>query len=103
MSRLYTPGRVRAAATARRPARRRLGPMRIGAHIDSADPLAEAAQRGADVIQIFLTDPQGWEDPAPLADAEALLASDVDVFVHSPYRINVATFNNRIRIPSRKL
>ncbi|MGH3743105.1 MAG: deoxyribonuclease IV, partial [Micromonosporaceae bacterium] len=27
----------------------------------------------------------------------------VDVYVHAPYVINVATLNNRIRIPSRKL
>ena len=28
---------------------------------------------------------------------------DVDIYIHAPYRINVATLNNRIRIPSRKL
>ena len=27
----------------------------------------------------------------------------LDVYVHAPYRINVATTNNRVRIPSRKL
>jgi deoxyribonuclease IV len=77
--------------------------MRIGAHLDSVDPLAAAAARSADVVQFFLTDPQKWEDPKPRADAEALRTSDVDVYVHAPYRINVATLNNRIRIPSRKL
>src|SRR5262249_1282848 len=29
--------------------------------------------------------------------------ADVDVYIHAPYVINVATSNNRIRIPSRKL
>jgi deoxyribonuclease-4 len=77
--------------------------MRIGAHIDQTDPLASAAARGADLVQFFLTDPQGWVTPEPRADAEALLAADVDIYVHAPYRINVATMNNRIRIPSRKL
>lgn len=28
---------------------------------------------------------------------------DVDVYVHAPYVVNVATSNNRIRIPSRKI
>jgi deoxyribonuclease-4 len=77
--------------------------MRIGAHLDSADPLAAAAERKAEVVQFFLTDPQGWVDPDPRADAGAMRTSDIDVYIHAPYRINVATLNNRIRIPSRKL
>jgi deoxyribonuclease-4 len=77
--------------------------MRIGAHVERADPLAEAAARKAEVVQFFLTDPQGWVTPEPRADAEALRSSAVDVYIHSPYRINVATLNNRIRVPSRKL
>jgi deoxyribonuclease IV len=77
--------------------------MRIGAHVDPADPLAEAAARKADVVQFFLTDPQAWVDPEPRADADALRAADVEIYIHSPYRINVAALNNRIRIPSRKL
>jgi deoxyribonuclease-4 len=77
--------------------------MRIGAHLDSTDPLAAAAARSADVVQFFLSDPQGWATPEPRADAADLRDSDIDVFVHAPYVINVATLNNRIRIPSRKL
>jgi deoxyribonuclease IV len=77
--------------------------MRIGAHVERADPLAEAASRKADVVQFFLIEPQGWEKPAPRPDADALLASSIDIYIHAPYRINVATVNNRIRIPSRKL
>jgi deoxyribonuclease-4 len=77
--------------------------MRIGAHVDPAEPLAAAAARGADAVQFFLADPQGWKAPAPRADAAELRASDVEVFIHAPYVVNVATLNNRIRIPSRKL
>jgi deoxyribonuclease-4 len=77
--------------------------MRIGAHVDPTDPLDAAAARGADAVQFFLSDPQGWKAPQPRADADALRGSDVEVFVHAPYVINVATLNNRIRIPSRKL
>jgi deoxyribonuclease-4 len=77
--------------------------MRIGAHLDSTDPLAAAAARSADVVQFFLSDPQGWATPEPRSDASDLRDSDIDVFVHAPYVINVATLNNRIRIPSRKL
>jgi deoxyribonuclease IV len=77
--------------------------MRIGAHVDREDPLAAATERKADVVQFFLSDPQAWVDPEERSDAAALAASDVDVFIHAPYRINVAALNNRIRIPSRKL
>lgn len=77
--------------------------MRIGAHVESGDPLAEAAARNADVVQFFLTDPQSFKAPQPRADAEALRASQVQIFIHAPYLVNVATTNNKIRIPSRKL
>jgi deoxyribonuclease IV len=77
--------------------------MRIGAHVDPGNPLDEAAGREADAVQFFLSDPQGWKTPAPRADVGQLRASAIDVYVHAPYVINVATLNNRIRIPSRKL
>ncbi|GAA1257672.1 deoxyribonuclease IV [Sphaerisporangium rubeum] len=77
--------------------------VRIGAHVDQDDPLAHAAARDAEVVQFFLGDPQGWKGPVIPASADALRASDVEVYVHAPYVINVATANNRIRIPSRKL
>lgn len=77
--------------------------MRIGAHVDRAQPLAEAQTRKADAVQFFLADPQGWTAPTPRPDADELSGSDLAVFIHAPYVINVATLNNRIRIPSRKL
>lgn len=77
--------------------------MRIGAHVDSADPIAAAAACDAEVVQFFLTDPQSYAAPKPRPDADALRAAEVDIYIHSPYRLNVATTNNRIRIPSRKL
>ena len=77
--------------------------MRIGAHVDPADPLDAAAARGADAVQFFLTDPQGYKTPQPRADAAALRESEVDIYIHAPYIVNVASPNNRIRIPSRKL
>jgi deoxyribonuclease-4 len=82
-------------------------PIRIGAHVDSADPLTEATARSAEVVQFFLADPQGWKKPKPHAEAAGLRAAAdsgaVDLFVHAPYVLNVASTNNRIRIPSRSL
>lgn len=77
--------------------------IRIGAHVDSDDPLAAASARGGDAVQFFLTDPQSFAAPKPRPDAAALRAADIEVYIHAPYLINVATLNNRIRIPSRKL
>src|ERR1044072_5350948 len=81
----------------------------IGAHVDQTDPIAEASARETTLVQFFLGDPQGYKGPeiryaggaaALKADAEA---AGVDLYVHAPYIVNVATTNNRIRIPSRKL
>lgn len=77
--------------------------IKIGAHVRDGDPLEAAAERGAEVVQFFLSDPQAWKTPAPRDDAAQIAASDVEVFIHGPYRLNLASANNRIRIPSRKL
>jgi deoxyribonuclease-4 len=77
--------------------------VRIGAHVDQTDPLAAAAAKKAEAAQFFLGDPQGWKAPVLPAGHEEIRDSDVDVYVHAPYVVNVATSNNRIRIPSRKI
>jgi deoxyribonuclease-4 len=77
--------------------------MLIGAHVKTDDPLAHAQATGADLIQIFTGDPQSWKKPAPREDAEALVASGIPIYVHSPYLVNLASPNNKIRIPSRKI
>lgn len=86
---------------------RRLDPVRLGAHIDLRNPaqdLAAAKAAGFDHVQIFLGDPQGWAKPEiPDGLAAASAQTGVGLYVHAPYVINVATTNNRIRIPSRKL
>jgi deoxyribonuclease-4 len=75
----------------------------IGAHVKSDDPLGWAKSTGASAVQFFLTDPQAWKQPDEHPDADAIRASELTVYIHAPYRINVATTNNRIRVPSRKL
>lgn len=75
----------------------------IGAHVGTADPLAAAAERSADLVQVFLSNPQSWKAPTPRDDAAALRASPLPIYVHAPYLVNVGSPNNRIRIPSRKI
>jgi len=77
--------------------------MLIGAHVREDDPVVSATDRGADIVQMFLADPQGWKKPPTHPQAAQLRDSDVTVVVHSPYVVNLASMNNRIRIPSRKL
>jgi deoxyribonuclease-4 len=83
--------------------------LRIGAHVEQTDPVAEAQARSSTLVQFFLGDPQSYKGPeiryAGGADAlrAAAESAGVDLYVHAPYIINVATTNNRIRIPSRKL
>ncbi len=75
----------------------------IGAHVDSADPIPAATSVGAEAAQFFLADPQGWKAPVEHAHADEIKNSGLTIYIHAPYVLNVATLNNRIRIPSRKL
>src|SRR4051794_7835774 len=77
--------------------------MLIGAHVREDDPVAAAAARGAEVVQMFLSDPQSWKKPPAHPQAEQLRAGPLTVVVHAPYVVNLASLNNRIRIPSRKI
>lgn len=54
-------------------------------------------------MQIFLGNPQSWKAPLPRDDAAQLKAAELPIYVHAPYLINVASANNRVRIPSRKM
>jgi deoxyribonuclease IV len=87
--------------------------MRIGCHLGLAE-LSETAKiqtalkvRGADALQTFLANPQNWtkpkQDPHMEEVTSALKADGVTLYFHAPYVVNVASTNNRIRIPSRAL
>lgn len=83
--------------------------MRIGINATPATAVAEANELGVSVVQILLGDPQAWTGPTcdhpggAQGLAQEAAAADLRIYVHAPYVINVATSNNRIRIPSRKL
>ena len=83
--------------------------VEIGSHVPPDDPVGEAAARGADLAQIMLGDPQRWSEPAVLypggaaALKEAAAEAGLKLVVHAAYLINVASINNRVRIPSRQL
>jgi deoxyribonuclease-4 len=75
----------------------------VGAHVGRQRPLEAAEALGADCLQLFLSDPQGWKKPPPRRDAELLRSSPLPVYVHAPYLINVCSPRNNIRYGSRKI
>lgn len=81
----------------------------FGAHVDQSDPITAAQAIGADIVQIFAGEPQSFKKPqvqypgGPEALRSAAEEAGVGIYVHAPYIINVASTNNRIRIPARKL
>jgi deoxyribonuclease IV len=77
--------------------------MLIGAHVRENEPIQAAADTGSGCIQIFCGDPQSWKTPTIREDSAEIKASGVPVYVHSPYVVNLASENNKIRLPSRKI
>jgi deoxyribonuclease-4 len=78
--------------------------MLIGAHVRTDDdPIGAAAACGAEVVQLFLGDPQSWKKPEPHPRTAQILASGIPVVVHAPYPVNLASTDNRVRVPSRKI
>jgi deoxyribonuclease-4 len=75
----------------------------VGAHVAPEQPLQTARAVGADCVQIFLSDPQGWRKPDPRDDAQQLRESGVPLYVHAPYLINVCSPKNNVRYGSRKI
>jgi deoxyribonuclease IV len=82
---------------------------RLGVHLHDDDPLPLATAIGVNAVQFFLGDPQDWKAPTMPGGRTAeqirseFAAADVVAYVHAPYLVNVASPNNRIRIPSRKI
>ena len=75
----------------------------VGAHVSPRKPLEKATEIGAEAVQIFLSDPQGWKKPPPRKDAAELRESPMPVYVHAPYLINVCSPRNNVRYGSRKI
>jgi deoxyribonuclease-4 len=75
----------------------------VGAHVAPGDPLGEAEALGADCVQVFLSNPQGWKKPPDRKDAEELRKSPIPLYVHAPYLINVCSPRNNVRYGSRKI
>ncbi len=81
---------------------------KIGAHVAPANSIGDGVDRGADLVQTFLGNPQSWSAPVCTYPGgieglrDAAKEAGIDLYIHAAYLINVASTNNRVRIPSRK-
>ncbi|OOC54498.1 MULTISPECIES: deoxyribonuclease IV [Nocardiopsis] len=73
-------------------------PSPVGAHVPVAGGmatkgLAYAEEIGAETVQVFVSNPRGWATNGgdPRQDALMRERTDLPVFVHSPYLINLGT------------
>ena len=85
--------------------------MRLGAHVRTPGGLATAADEaravGAEVVQLFLSNPRAWAGPR-LETAERFGAAWREagvgpVYVHAPYLVNVASPNPEFHAKSLEL
>ena len=76
--------------------------MLLGAHVPAALPLDAARRRRAEVIQVFLSAPRAWRPPKERDDAAQLRASNLPVYVHAPYLVNVVAGDPEVRTRSRQ-
>jgi deoxyribonuclease IV len=69
----------------------------IGSHATvtgglAAGGLSYAAHAGAEVIQVFVSNPRGWAESAGDPAQDALLReSGIPVFIHAPYLVNIGS------------
>lgn len=74
----------------------------LGAHLSRGTVAADREIAGAEVVQIFVSNPRGYQ--APPAGATAGLAElGVPVYVHLPYLVNPASADESVRERSRDL
>ena len=79
----------------------------VGAHVPvsggmATKGLAYADKVGAETLQVFTSNPRGWatNDGDPEQDAMMRERTDLPVFVHAPYLINLGTPNEETAVKS---
>lgn len=81
----------------------------LGTHVSDESAIEDARARGAQIIQIMIGSPTAWKGHelafpgGAAALKEQAAEAGIGIYVHAPYIINVASINNRVRIPSRKI
>jgi len=75
----------------------------LGAHVARHGLLDAAAELEVECLQIFLSDPGSWKKPPPHPEADEVRASEIDLYIHAPYLINVCSPKPNVRYGARKI
>jgi deoxyribonuclease-4 len=74
----------------------------IGAHLSRSSVSADRKESNAEVVQIFVSNPRGYQPP-PSGATDGLAELGVPVYVHLPYLVNPASADESVRERSRAL
>lgn len=74
----------------------------FGAHLSKTNYLDELAQTNADIFQIFISNPRGYQPPS-LQDKNIFALAPKPVVLHLPYLVNFASERIDVRENSLKL
>ena len=76
---------------------------KLGAHVSRRNLLAAAEELDAGCLQVFLSNPGSYKKPPSHPEAEEIRGSDLDLYVHAPYLINVCSPKPNVRYGARKI
>jgi deoxyribonuclease-4 len=74
----------------------------LGAHLSRGSLAADRALSDAEVVQVFVSNPRGYQSPPPGA-TNGFDELGVPVYVHLPYLVNPASADESVRDRSRAL
>ena len=79
--------------------------IRIGAHVDQADPVAEAQARDTTLVQFFLGDPQSYKGPEIRYDggADALRTAAESAGIDRCWEVAKVTHDPKMLLLARRV
>jgi deoxyribonuclease-4 len=75
----------------------------IGVHLSRSTAIEDRIVADADVVQVFVSNPRGYQSPVRTAVEALRELGDVPVFAHLPYLVNPASADPSVRSRSRAL
>jgi deoxyribonuclease-4 len=75
--------------------------MSIGVHLSKSDLDHQIALTKAEVVQIFISNPRGYQHPS--RDAMKSIKCDKPIYIHLPYLVNFASAKESVRDLSKEL
>jgi deoxyribonuclease-4 len=75
--------------------------MEIGVHLSKSELDQQISVTNAEVVQIFISNPRGYQKPA--FDAFKKIKCDKPIYIHLPYLVNFASVKDNVRDLSKEL